>query len=176
MPLLWPHSTLFPLFALAALAPLALLLKHQLCCCFGAFAWTVSSAWNAHPPDISSVAPSRLYSNGPYQRPPRSHKFKLYPSISMPFFTLENFSLFDLFYLFVCLSPWGQETFPSTSFMGVSPASRSACLMVVRNKYLLNKLMNTFFFVFGISCFQIVYSDSVHKLSGWICHEMLLDL
>ena len=55
------------------------------------------------------VAPSHLYgcslySNGPYQRPPWSHKFKLYPSTSIPFFFLYGTFHYLTCFTYLCVS------------------------------------------------------------------------
>lgn len=89
------------------------------------------------------------------------------------FFPLWNFSLFDLFtYLSVSMKAGGISnhffhfTISFHFFQPLhTPASRSAYLMVIRKKSLLNKLVNTFLVV-GICYFQIVYSNGINKLSG----------
>ena len=106
-----------------------------------------------------------------------------HPLLYQFFSSMELFTIWPV--LLICLSQWRQEAFPTISFISpflfissnhfIPPASRSAYLMVIRKKYLLNKLVNTFLII-GISYFQIVYSNGINKLSGWICCEMLLDL
>ena len=137
---------------------------------------SVSSAWNTQSP-IAAGLHLHILKVVPYTQmalirglPDHTSLNWFHPLLYQFFSSMELFTIWPV--LLICLSQWRQEAFPTISFISpflfissnhfIPPASRSAYLMVIRKKYLLNKLVNTFLII-GISYFQIVYSNGINK-------------